>query len=422
MSNTQGSFFDLYFKFVSENTESPITYHRWALLGAIGAILEKRYYLNHGHTKINPNLYLMLIGSAGTRKSSAIKLITELVVASGYTNIAADKTTKERFLEDFANINKSDDTMTSFLDQELTGTGEPVSILISADEFNDFAGTGNLEFYSLLGTLWDKKGNYKYTTKGEETIISDPVVSLLAGNTPTGFAKAFPPEIIGQGFFSRLLLIYGEATGKKIAFPEEPDPKLKKQIVSYLSAIRSNVIGNATLEPEAEKALEAIYVDYTGILDPRFDSYTNRRFNQLIKLCLIISASKLSTAINTEVVLEANTILTYAENYMPKALGEFGRAKNAEVTQSIMIALSEATSPLQPMDIWAFVSNDLNDIVELSDILRGLLEAKKIQRIPPCPQGRHKGGLLPKRRSIKQKEDIWVDYSLLTKEEQYVNY
>lgn len=415
-------FFSKYFNFVSDSTESPITYHRWSAITAIGAILEKRYYFPHGHNRINPNLYTMIIGSAGTRKSTAIKLITSLVQESGYYNIAADKTTKEKFLEDLASINdiKAQKAVgySSFLDAPLGGSQDPASVLISADEFNDFAGIGNLEFYSLLGTLWDKKGDYDYKTKAGDTVIPDPVVTMLGGNTSTGFAEAFPPNIIGQGFFSRMLLIYGEPTGVKIAFPEDPCPALKAEITQFLTAIRVNVTGKASITPKAKAALKDIYENYQGIPDPRFESYSNRRFNQLIKLCLIHSAARLDTEITMEDVMLSNTVLTYTEEYMPKALGEFGKASDSDTKHKIMVALDNANEPLTMTDLWKFASSDLKTMADLADIVRSLVEAQKIQKVDTA-QG---GGLLPYKKVKDLSNSKYVNYELLTEEEQHVSY
>jgi len=408
------NFFDKYFEYIRGSTEAPIVYHRWSAITAIGALLEKNYYLPHGHSQINPNLYAMLIGNPGTRKSSAIKLITTLVKESGYNNIAADKTTKEKFLEDLASSSKLGNGFESFLDSDLDFNGDPASVLISADEFNEFAGAGNLEFYALLGSLWDKNSDYLYKTKTGETIIPSPVISLLGGNTPVGFAAAFPTEIIGQGFFSRLILIYGEPTGVKIAFPKEPDLKLKKAIVNYLTTIRTNVKGKATLTVEAQEALEYIYENYTGVLDPRFESYTNRRFNQLIKLCLIHSAARLSTTIDIEDVVVSNTILSYTENSMPKALGEFGKSKNSDVMHKVMVALDATNTPLSIKDLWSFVANDLDSLADLAGIIRNLVEADKVQKVSDS------SGFLPKKRAQASINGKFIDFTLLTSEEQSI--
>lgn len=88
-------FLSSYLAYASD-TEVPAIFHRWAAISSIGAFLGRRYYFSHGHFEINPNIYCMLIGSPGTRKSTAIKLIKKLIKTAGYDTIAADKTTKER--------------------------------------------------------------------------------------------------------------------------------------------------------------------------------------------------------------------------------------------------------------------------------------------------------------------------------------
>ncbi|MFK5283171.1 hypothetical protein ACI3PL_26730, partial [Lacticaseibacillus paracasei] len=78
----------------------------------------------------------------------------------------------------------------------------PAESFIAADEFNNFIGLGNTDFISILGELWDYEGVYDYRLKNSKSVfIPYPTISILGGNTPTGFSQAFPPESIGQGFF-----------------------------------------------------------------------------------------------------------------------------------------------------------------------------------------------------------------------------
>ena len=89
-------FFSAYLSY-SSDTEVPINFHRWAIISALGAFLGRQYYFQHGAFSIHPNMYTMLIGSPGTRKSTAIKLVKKLLNDAGYETIAADKTSKEKF-------------------------------------------------------------------------------------------------------------------------------------------------------------------------------------------------------------------------------------------------------------------------------------------------------------------------------------
>lgn len=398
------------------DTEPPVVFHRWACLAVLGAWLGRNYSFKFGHTDINPNLYTMLMGAAGTRKTTAIKMATKIIKLAGYTNIAADKSTKEKFLLDLAGED-DEDSKEDILEKNLFGPGTEAGaaeILVAADEFNSFVGNGNIEFLSLLGVLWDYDGVFKNRVKNSKSIeINNPTVSILAGNTPTGFTLAFPVESIGQGIFSRILLIHGEPSGRKITFPKAPDPKHTETIVTILHHIRNISRGYSTLSPIAELLLDKIYKTWRGIEDVRFESYSNRRFTQLIKLCLIVSASRLGHTIEEDDVIYANTILTHTEHSMPQSLGAFGKAKNSDVAHKILQIINSSPEPLQIFDIWKHVNNDLNDPRDLGDLLRNLSTAEKIQSVKTDKGSAY----IPKKKVIEEVSDGLVDFGLLTEEE-----
>lgn len=419
-------FFSTYLRYTGE-AESPVFFNRWAAISGIGALLGRQFYFNHGHFSINTNMYTMLIGSPGTRKSTAIKMMKHLLQASGYDTIAADKTSKEKFLLDLSGepeqefdsrgrpIPKkvTEDILNKNLwgDDSETATGkEDCEMYIMADEFNDFIGTGNIEFISLLGTLWDFTGTYKSRIKsGKSVAVPNPTVSILGGNTPTGFSISFPPEVIGQGFFSRLLLIYGEPSGRKVTFPVPPKPEDTAELLTSMAEIKKQVSGPAIMMPAARKLIDKIYHSYRGIDDSRFESYTNRRLNHLLKLCLIVSASYGRVEVSESDIVYANTILTHTESLMPKALGEFGKAKNSAAAQKIMQSLECTDRILTMAELWRSVSNDLDAMKDLGNILQSLAVAGKIQSV--------QGGFLPIKKVAIQENSDCLDYSILTDEE-----
>jgi DNA replicative helicase MCM subunit Mcm2 (Cdc46/Mcm family) len=237
---------------------------------------------------------------------------------------------------------------------------------------------------------------------------------MLCGNTPTNFARIFPPEILGQGFFSRMLLIHGEPTGKKITFMKEPDQVVTKYLIDMFHRIKMEIRGKTILSPIAMKLIDKIYKAPINFYDVRFESYPTRRFAHLIKLSLIISASRLSTTVEEDDVIKANTFLTYAEHFMPKALGEFGKAKNSDVSHKVVQFIENSENPPQLSDIWMQVSNDLDRMEALGDILKSLQTADKIQSVKD-PAGRFV--FLLKKRIAEFNDSDVLDFSCLSKEE-----
>lgn len=406
------SFLSTYLTYTNDS-EVPISFHRWAAIAGVGAILERNIYIPHGHSHIYPNQYAMLIGTAGTRKSTAIKLVKSLLIKSGYDTISAERTSKEKFLMDLAGIDDSPmGDGDNILDKNLFGDNshECRPMFIGADEANDFFGIGNLEFLSILGSLWDWSGPpYSNRIKtGKSVSIPNPTISILAGNTPTGFSLAFPPDILGQGFFSRLLLIYGEPSGRQITFPRTPDEHETTNIVQLLQAIKCYHRGEIIYSDTAKGFLDVIYKSTKPISDLRFDSYFNRRFTHLLKLCIIIAATRFKTVIDETVVVEANTYLSYIESLMPKALGEFGKSRNSDVTHKILTFI-EASDGVTLKSLMKLVSSDLEKPSDIGDILKKLSISDKIQNVA--------GLFLPMRKIGLTDTTGLIDLSFLTPEE-----
>lgn len=424
MAESHTDFFSAYLSY-SSDTEVPTNFHRWSIIPTIGALLGRQFWFQHGAFSIYPNVYTMLIGSPGTRKSTAIKLAKKLIVQSGYTHIAASKTSKEKFLMDLAGdlgldtpSGQAKISAEVLLSQNLWGEDDSSTqpdreMYIMADEFNVFMGHGNLEFISMLGDLWDYEGIYENRTKtGKSISIKNPTISLLGGNTPTGFAMAFPSDIIGQGFFSRLLLIYGEPNGRRITFPTVPSDESTTSLIQYLRLIKSKVQGCSSISKGALNVLDSIYRSDKGIDDVRFESYSNRRFTHLLKLCLITAATRISVEISERDVIYANTILKHAEHSMAKALGEYGRSRNADVSQKIIQLAERSDRIITYKDIWKHVSSDLEKMADLSTLLQNLVAADKLQSVSG-----EKAGFLPKRKVFSGLKDDTVDFSLLTEDE-----
>lgn len=436
-NDTSEDFISQYLAYTNA-TECPTFFHRWTAITSLSAYLGRQIYFKHGHFTLYPNLYTMLIGSPGTKKSSAIKIGAKLLKQAGYSTFAAKKTRQEKFLTDLAEQSQRKDIMAGgtsldesgldILDQNLFGDSSgldmdeadnytnkpPAECFVAADEFNNFIGLGNLDFISILGELWDYEGVYDYKLKNSKSVfIPNPTISILGGNTATGFAAAFPTETIGQGFFSRLLLVHGEPTGKKYTFPPPPDEIQQASLIKLLHKIKAAVTGEMIMEPDAMDLLDKIYKNWQGIPDVRFEHYANRRLTHLMKLCLVITASRVGQSITVQDVIYANTILTFTEQLMPKALGEFGKAKHSETTHKIMTIIEHSTMPVTFQAIWKEIHMDLDNRSQLAEILGSLQIAEKIQSV----SGDGLSGFLPIKHVREEGVSGAIDWEILTKEE-----
>lgn len=418
---------DAYIEYRSE-TEPPVIYHRWSMMTSIGALLGRRYYIPFGDGHIYPNIYCMLVGGVGTRKSTAIKGASRLLKSVGYNWFSARKTSKERFLVDLEGLTDDETGNTIIIgdhdvitESNLFGNDRGIvqdvkEVLIAADEFNEFSIGDKLDFYSLLGDLWDwddPNDPYTYKIKGSKrggVSIWQPTVSILGGNTPENFARAFPPEIIDQGFMSRLLIVHGQPSGRKYHMPPVPNQEQTEALVAGLKQLYTNDYGRVHMAvgTSVDKLLSKIYRTWIPIADHRYRNYGTRRYTQLLKLCLIHSAAMMKSDIDEEVVIYSNTILAAAEINMPRALGEFGKNKDSDVVNGVLTMIRDRTKPIKESELWIAFKRDLTSRAQLSQIIANLAQADVIQYISPQ-------GWLSKEVIKVEIQD--VDWRLITQEE-----
>lgn len=414
--------FDLYLDY-RRDTEPPVIFHRWAMTACVGAWLGRQCWIPFGSSRIFANQFVMFVGDPGSRKTTAIKMATSILRSSGYSTFSAQRTSKEKFLLDLAGepeelpkYSRGKSAMEALDDINIleTNDGTPREILIDADEFNNFMGAGNIEFQSILGELWDWDNldvGYKFRLKNSRSVdICQPTIGILAGNTPANFALCFPPASVGQGFMSRLLLIHGESTGRKITFPEEPAIELKEQLIRQLLLMKQRLHGKIEIDSDAKDMLDAIYKTWPDLDDLRFKHYSTRRFTHLLKLCIIYAAARLSAKIESLDVTKANTVLAYAESLMPKALGELGKSKSSEAANKVMQALADARKPLDLQALWKVVQRDLEKSADLAQVMANLQYADQVIWVAASVHG--KGGYLRKAKGLDRKV-IYVNYDYL---------
>ena len=408
-------FLSAYLKY-SSGTECPTFFHRWCAITSLGAYLGRNIYFRQGHFRVHPNIFVMLVGDAGTKKSTAIKMSSRLMRLAGYNTFAAKKTRQEKFLLDMAEqAEDGDDMGEDILEKNLWGDSPSdyniAESFIAADEFNNFIGQGNTDFMSILGDLWDwGEEVYDYKLKNSKSVyLNKPTVSILGGNTPTGVNMLFPPDAIGQGFFSRIIFIQAESTGIRQTWMPLPDEHLEEWLIKELHNIREVMMGEITLTPESDRLLHKIYQTWRPLKDPRFASYSNRRFPILLKLIIIICANNKTLQITAKEVVYANTLLTFAERNMPEALGEFGKGRNSDVTHKILKIIDTVTAPIEARELWGQVYSDLEKREQLFEILGNLLMANKIQSIDH--------GYLPVKKVIDNKDSDILDWGILREDE-----
>ena len=407
----------------TKTTQVPHLFNSWASVIGISSVLAQRVWIKHSFYDVYPNLYIMLIGKPGTGKGTSCTILKKILDHAGFTKFAPSKTTQQKFLTDleagfeFSHTNNKgiEKTLESYFGESTQALNRVYSdVLILAEEFNNFMGTDNQDFVSLLTELWSYNGTYRDRIKtGPSVAIPNPCINLFGGNTNEGFSIAFPSKLLGQGFLARFILVYGAMSDRaRTAFPEPPKEGKTAELGKILQHIQNNSLGEYTFTEGGKLGAEKVFAHYPGPEDGRFEHYRTRRFVQFLKLCLIFAASSHEKQISENSVVRANTLLFATEAEMSKALGEFGKARNSETANKIMQYLYAAHRPITLKQLHILVANDINKPAELTDILENLIRAEKIQHIAGVGKG--ESGWLARQSQKRKATEVadmerWVD-------------
>lgn len=386
------NFLDAYQEYCKEaNTIVPPLYNEWGGLLAISSTLGRNFWITRGHFKVFPNLYVMLMGEPGTGKGLACSLLQSLLEESGYEYFAADRSSKEKFIQDLADgITFNRKQMESLFTSPIFGNSEgseelnstPRECFIIAEEFQDFLGQNNIDFIAFLTKLWSYAGTYRYRLKtGRSVGISQPCINILGGSTSATFALTFPPEIAGQGFLARLILVGGEPNGKRISFPKPPDDQQKSELSAFLMGVKLECTGEIRISAKTFELLDKINQEFGGVDDPRFRDYNTRRFSQLLKLTIICCAARASKELSVDDLDKADDLLRRTELIMPRSLGSFGASRNSAIANKILQMLYAASKPVPTKILWQLVVDDLDKYEDLGNLLMKLQAGDRIQPV-----------------------------------------
>lgn len=370
----------------AENTEPPISYHRWTALGCISAALQRRVFFDWGMERIFPNLYIVLLGPAAqTRKSTALRIGEELIKDLNLPMIGQENS-REAIVRE---IKKS---VTNFNDGTVVRMQS--AVVCFASELAVFLGRQNTELQADLTDWYDSPSEWTRTTKHQGTDdISGLCFTLVGAMAPDWIPHVFSPESIGGGFTSRIMFVPEFRKAKTIANPYKlPPPNGRRaKLLEDLQIINNELIGAFTFSPDAMDFYESWYVDdsnkiETGeyaVQDRAFYTYCGRRATLLRKVSMCVSASRGSAqVIELGDIETALAWMEESEKKMPGTFAAVGRSSQAAQMAFLRSTLMERKT-IKRSEFLRLSSQDMS--VSEFESLEATLQASheiKVTRMP----------------------------------------
>lgn len=251
------------------------------------------------------------------------------------------------------------------------------AITVYSEEFTSFIGYDNREFLANLCDLYDNPDKWVYRTKtqGCNTFLGT-CINIVGATTPELIRTTLPKEAIGGGLTSRMILVYGEDAEKIESRPKRTphEKQLFDELSNELVEIADRCQGEYTATDGWYELYDAFYKDNRQrqvVPDEKFAHYCGRRQVHLMKLCMVVAASRSNTMVLDEWVFKrAHEILRETEEKMPHVFSGFGRMGYAQVMPRI-VAYIQSRKEVLLSDLYSYFSTDI-DPKELNNILNAI--------------------------------------------------
>lgn len=324
----------------TEQTEAQDSFRLWTAISVIAAALQRKVQINWGHLTWFPNLYIVLVGPSASRKGTAMGPGYDLLNDLGIT-MAAQATTRQ------ALIKRLKDTTYTEINPDNGQMDFHSSLTVFSKEFTVFLGYHNRELMSDLCDWYDCDKRWKYETISRQTEeIIGVWVNIIGATTPDLIAAALPPDAIGSGLTSRIIFICEESKGKVVPchFLSKEEIDLRQKLLEDLEMINT-LSGKFKFTESFIDYWTEWYVKEGSIhnkfSDPRFEGYTGRRATHVMKLSMIMSASRTNKmVINGEDLKRAIRVLERVEKKMSRVFTGVGKSQVAETLPQIFAFIS----------------------------------------------------------------------------------
>jgi len=324
-----------YMKYV-ENSEPPDSFKKWVAISTVAACLQRKCYLEWEGT-LYPNLYIVLVGPSGSRKGTAMRPAEKFLRELGI-KLSPEAVTREQLIR---RLKKAGD-------QIVTTSGKVImhaSLTIFSAELTVFLGYNNQQLMADLSDWFDCRDVWKYETKsmGIDN-ITNVWVNLIGATTPQLLQTTLPEDAIGGGLASRIIFVYEEGKGKYVVFPfkTEEEHALEEKLLHDLEAIKM-LEGEFIPDKSFLERWENWYGKDTNKMlanNPRFDGYMERRATHVLKLSMVMNASR-----DGDMVLTAEDFdralreLRDVEKKMHRTFLGVGRSDISGVTRAVMTTI-----------------------------------------------------------------------------------
>lgn len=368
-------------------TEPCLDYHKWSMLMTLSVFAGRRFWLPFGPYTYYPNLYVVLVGDAGSCKSSAMNRAKDIVRASQVIPMPASQSTKEALLQKMSSTTDGKPKKDPYPGQKFFFHGDKKieynQYAIFATELTQFISQNPLGWIEFLTAVWDEPMIEVDTKNKGHDFVMHPYITMQACMTPDivkGFLKM---NILSSGFGRRTVWVYDSGPGivARPVFTQE-QKEAEERCILFGQELQKRS-GAFTCSDECWVFYEEWYADNKKTLKdkaPNLQSWYRSKAEMLFKISMLIALAETDELVITLPVYRmALSFCNGIEARMGRVFEGTGINPNAMAAAQVCRMLEAMDTPMNKKHVESAFFDQATSINELRDTLAHLCNVGRLE-------------------------------------------
>lgn len=333
----------------TKSSEAPDAFHFWTGVSTIAGALQRKVWQDQLIFQWIPNFYIIFVAPAGVAtKSTTMNFGMGLLEKVDGIVFGPESGSWQGLGDALASAAGYFDYIDPIAGKVAVAQS---SITVAASELGTFLRPDDEHAMSFLTDAWDgRKRKFLHKTKHSGSIeIPSPCLNLIGATTPSWLQRNMKENMIRDGLLSRVVFVFAEHKRHFVSLPAR-NVKSKdfydtgQKLVEDLTSI-SKMVGSYEFTKEVEAPggwMDNWYASHHGqravhLASDRYGGYIARKQTHLVKLAMVLAASKREALVITKEDLEeSNAILTDAEHSMIRVFESVGVVDEAKHIAELM--------------------------------------------------------------------------------------
>lgn len=370
---------------VTNGNEIPKIFHTWAGFSCLSHLVGPRVWTTQGFYKVYANMYVVLVGSPGVKKTQALRFAQRIVTKAAHVAQAPSSITKEAIIKLMGEKDSRCKGVYKYLDHAINFS----QLAIFASEFINLlnAGGNPIGMIDFFTEVWDSVDTgYQDTTKNKgDYAIERPYISILACMTDATIKNLIAQKVVSAGMTRRCLFVTGKSSEVSVPFPEVTQAQIDAlhRCVGHAHTL-NQLCGEFQWTPEARREYEVWYHSNTMRRNKEpneiLQQFLQTKPELVIKLAMIHQLADHDPAlvINAESVTTAIKEITAVEMGGPALFEGTGRNPLSAVASEIERHIVQSPQPITQKSIYLRFHKDATT-QEIDMLLETLRRMDKIK-------------------------------------------